>query len=170
MTTTTARAHEPTPDLSHPRRRIWTSVPSLATANEISGRSLIGHLGIEFLEVGDDYLIARMPVDDRTRQPLGLLHGGASVTLAETLASWAAIFTIDHHQASCVGMEINANHIRPVTSGWVTGVATPIALGRTTQVWQVRITDDDERLVCVSRCTMAVIPKPSQDGSSSNPT
>jgi 1,4-dihydroxy-2-naphthoyl-CoA hydrolase len=166
MTTTTARAHQPAPDQPRPGRRIWDSVPSLAAANEMSGRSLIGHLGIEFLEVGDDYLVARMPVDDRTRQPLGLLHGGASVTLAETLASWAAVFTIDHREASCVGMEINANHIRPVTAGWVTGVATPISLGRTTQVWQVRITDDDERLVCVSRCTIAVIPRSQQDRSS----
>jgi 1,4-dihydroxy-2-naphthoyl-CoA hydrolase len=162
--TTTATAHESARDLPQPRRRIWNDVPSLATANELSGLSLIGHLGIEFTEVGDDYLIARMPVDNRTRQPLGLLHGGASVTLAETLASWAAILTIDHARASCVGMEINANHLRPVPSGWVTGVASPIALGRTTQVWGIRITDDDDRLVCVSRCTMAVIPRPKQRG------
>jgi 1,4-dihydroxy-2-naphthoyl-CoA hydrolase len=165
---TTARAHEAAHDLPRPHRRIWNGVPSLATANELSSRSLIGHLGIEFVEVGDDYLIARMPVDSRTRQPLGLLHGGASVTLAETLASWAAILTIDPDQASCVGMEINANHVRPVTSGWVTGVARPIFLGRTTQIWETRITDDDERLVCVSRCTMAVVPRPARHGSSSS--
>ena len=156
--TTTAGAHEPTPGLPEPHRRIWNDVPSLADANELSGGSLIGHLGIEFIEVGHDHLIARMPVDHRTRQPLGLLHGGASVALAETLASWAAIFTIDHGKASCVGMEINANHIRSVTSGWVTGVARPIALGRTTQVWDIRITRDDGKLVCICRCTMAVIP------------
>ena len=157
--TTTARAHEPAPDLPRPHRRLWNGVPSLASANELSSRSLIGHLGIEFIEVGDDYLIARMPVDNRTRQPLGLLHGGASVTLAETLASWAASLTIDHDQTSCVGMEINANHIRPVTSGWVTGIASPIALGRTTQVWEIRITRADGELACISRCTMAVIPR-----------
>ncbi|HVH93384.1 MAG TPA: hotdog fold thioesterase [Nocardioidaceae bacterium] len=168
--TTTARTPEPAHDVLQSPRSIWNDVPSLATANELSGRSLIGHLGIEFIEVGDDYLIARMPVDNRTRQPLGLLHGGASVTLAETLASWAAILTIDHDQASCVGMEINANHIRPVASGWVSGVARPIALGRTTQVWEIRITDEDERLVCVSRCTMAVIPRPAQHGLSSRQT
>ena len=146
--------------IAPPAQQIWNEVPSLATANQLSGRSLIGHLGIEFVEVGEDYLVARMPVDDRTRQPVGILHGGASVALAETLASWAAIFTVDHEQASCVGMEINANHLRPVTAGWVTGVASPIALGRRTQVWEVRITDDDGSLVCVSRCTMAVIPTP----------
>jgi 1,4-dihydroxy-2-naphthoyl-CoA hydrolase len=129
----------------------------VASANELSARSLIGHLGIEFLGVGDDCLVARMPVDERTRQPLGLLHGGASVALAETLASWASTLTIAHRTASCVGMEINANHARPVTSGWVVGVASPIVLGRTTQVWQIRISDADERLVCVSRCTMRVI-------------
>jgi 1,4-dihydroxy-2-naphthoyl-CoA hydrolase len=157
--TTTAPGHDPAPDLVTPRRRIWKGTPCVATANDISARSLIGHLGIEFLEVGDDYLVARMPVDDRTRQPLGLLHGGASVVLAETLASWASTLTIDHREVRCVGLEINANHVRPVTSGWVTGVASPIALGRTTQVWQVRISDADERLVCVSRCTMAVVPK-----------
>jgi 1,4-dihydroxy-2-naphthoyl-CoA hydrolase len=168
--TTTARAHEPAHVLPRPHRRIWNDVPSLVTANELSLRSLIGHLGIEFLEAGDDYLIARMPVDNRTRQPLGLLHGGASVTLAETLASWAAIFTIDHDQATCVGMEINANHVRPVSSGWVTGVASPVSLGRTTQVWEIRITDDDERLVCVSRCTMAVIPRPGRHGLATSQT
>jgi 1,4-dihydroxy-2-naphthoyl-CoA hydrolase len=166
--TTTTQGHGPAPDLVAPRRSIWNGVPSVATANELSARCLIGHLGIEFLEVGDDHLVARMPVDDRTRQPLGLLHGGASVALAETLASWASSLTIDHRLASCVGMEINANHVRPVTSGWVTGVASPIALGRTTQVWQVRITDADERLVCISRCTMAVIPTGWDGGSSSS--
>ncbi len=140
--------------------RIWNDVPSLETVNELSARSLIGHLGIELVELGEDYLVARMPVDDRTRQPAGILHGGASVALAETLASCAATFTVDPDRASCVGMEINANHIRPVTSGWVTGVVSPISLGRRTQVWEVRITNDAGKLVCVSRCTMAVIPTP----------
>jgi 1,4-dihydroxy-2-naphthoyl-CoA hydrolase len=140
--------------------RVWNDAPSLATANTMSSESLIGHLGIEFIEVGEDYLVARMPVDDRTRQPVGVLHGGASVALAETLASWAATFTVDPSRGYCAGMEINANHLRPVTSGWVTGVARPLALGRRAQVWEIRITDDDGRLVCVSRCTMAIIPKP----------
>ena len=146
--------------LAQPLQQVWNSAPSLELANELSTQSLIGHLGIEFVEVGEDYLIARMPVDERTRQPIGLLHGGASVAMAETLASWAATFTVDHDHFNCVGLEINANHLRSVTSGWVTGVARPISLGRRTQVWEVRITDDDGRLVCVSRCTMAVVPKP----------
>ncbi len=156
--------------IAPPSTRIWNDAPSLETANELSARSLIGHLGIEFIEVGEDYLVARMPVDDRTRQPVGILHGGASVALAETLASCAATFTVDRDQANCVGMEINANHVRPVTSGWVTGIAGPIALGRRTQVWEVRITDDDGRLVCVSRCTMAVIPRPTPDAMSGSQT
>jgi uncharacterized protein (TIGR00369 family) len=144
----------PTATLPEP---VWEGEPSLAMANELSARCVIGHLGIEFVEVGDDFLVARMPVDERTRQPVGVLHGGASVTLAETLASWAATFTVDHERASCVGMEINANHVRSVTGGWVTGVARPVSLGRRTQVWEVRITDDGGELVCISRCTLAVV-------------
>ena len=126
--------------------RSWFGTPSLEAANRQSAESLIGYLGIEFTEVGEDYLVARMPVDDRTRQPFGVLHGGASVALAETLASWAATF------------EINANHLRPVTSGSVTGTAHAILVGKRTQVWEVAIRDDDAKLVCVSRCTLAVIP------------
>jgi uncharacterized protein (TIGR00369 family) len=136
---------------------IWHVEPSLEVANAFASGNLVGHLGIEFVDAGTDHLTARMPVDERTLQPMGVLHGGASVALAETLASFAATFTVDLEQASCVGMEINANHLRPVTSGWVTGVATPIALGRRTQVWEVRITDDTEALVCLSRCTMAIV-------------
>jgi uncharacterized protein (TIGR00369 family) len=135
---------------------IWHGVPDLHEANELSAGSAIGHLGIEFCEVGANYLVGRMPVDSRTRQPFGILHGGASVLLAESLVSCAATFVVAPGQAS-VGMEINANHLRPVTSGWVTGTARPISLGRRTQVWEVRIVDDDDKLVCISRCTMAVI-------------
>ncbi len=97
-----------------------------------------------------------MPVDARTRQPLGILHGGASVLLAETLVSFAATFAVGPGK-SCVGMEINANHLRPVSDGWVTGTTRPISLGRRTQVWETRITDDSGKLVCISRCTVAVI-------------
>ncbi|MFN8082855.1 MAG: hotdog fold thioesterase [Dermatophilaceae bacterium] len=140
---------------------LWHDEPSLEIANTLSSRSLIGQLGIEFTDVDEGSLTARMPVDQRTHQPTGVLHGGASVALAETLASWAATFTVDHREASCVGMEINANHLRAVTSGWVTGVARPLALGRRTQVWEVRITDEAGSLVCISRCTMAVLPRPS---------
>ena len=135
---------------------IWRGRPDLDHANEMSAGSAIGHLGIEFTEVGASYLVGRMPVDSRTRQPFGILHGGASVLLAESLVSCAATFVVAPGQAS-VGMEINANHLRPVTSGWVTGTARPISLGRRTQVWEVRIVDEDDRLVCISRCTMAVI-------------
>lgn len=136
---------------------IWHAEPSLELANERSTHSAIGHLGIEFTEVGADHLTARMPVDRRTLQPAGLLHGGASVVLAETLASCAATFVVDPERAYCVGMEINANHLRPVMAGTVTGTARPVALGRRSQVWEIRITDDDDKLVCISRCTMAVI-------------
>jgi uncharacterized protein (TIGR00369 family) len=142
-----------------PAQLIWKGEPSLAMVDELSARCVIGHLGIEFVEVGDAFLVARMPVDERTRQPVGVLHGGASVTLAETLASWAATFTVDHERVSCVGMEINANHVRSVTSGWVTGLARPVSLGRRTQVWEVRITDDGGELVCISRCTLAIVPR-----------
>ncbi len=138
---------------------IWRGRPDLDHANELSAGSAIGHLGIELTEVGASYLVGRMPVDSRTRQPFGILHGGASVLLAESLVSCAATFVVAPGQA-CVGMEINANHLRPVTSGWVTGTARPISLGRRTQVWEVRIVDDNDKLVCISRCTMAVIDAP----------
>jgi 1,4-dihydroxy-2-naphthoyl-CoA hydrolase len=114
------------------------------------------HLGIEITEVGPDFLLARMPVDARTKQPAGLLHGGASVLLAETLGSVAAYGTLPEGKA-CVGVEINANHLRGVREGWVYGRATPLHVGRTTQVWEIRISDEAGRLVCVSRITMAVI-------------
>src|SRR4051794_14394921 len=135
---------------------IWHGSPDLDQANELNAGCAIAQLGIELTELGLDRLVGRMPVDSRTRQPLGLLHGGASVFLAETLASWAASFVAAPGHA-CVGMEINANHVRPVSSGWVTGTARPISLGRRSQVWEVRIVDGDDRLVCISRCTMAVI-------------
>ena len=121
--------------------------------------TLMGTLGIELLEAGDDWLKGRMPVDGRTRQPFGVLHGGASVALAETLASWAGFAAVGEGQA-CVGMEINANHLRPVSEGWVYGVASPEALGRTSQVWSIRITNEAGKLVCISRMTLAVIPMP----------
>ena len=135
---------------------IWRGRPDLNQANKMSRGCAIGHLGIEFTELGADHLIGRMPVDSRTRQPFGILHGGASVLLAESLVSCAATFVAAPGKA-CVGMEINANHLRPVTSGWVTGTARPISLGRRSQVWEVRIVDGDDKLVCISRCTMAVI-------------
>ena len=123
---------------------------------------MIEHLGIEFLEVGDDYIKARMPVDHRTIQPFGLLHGGASVALAETLGSVAANLCVDREKKMCVGLEINANHIRPVTNGFVYGIARPIHIGASTQLWEIRIHNEQEKLVCVSRLTMAVLDKQAQ--------
>jgi 1,4-dihydroxy-2-naphthoyl-CoA hydrolase len=137
-------------------KAIWRGSPDLRRANELSAGSAIGHLGIEFTDVGPNYLVARMPVDARTRQPFGILHGGASVLLAESLVSCAATFVAAPGQTA-VGMEINANHLRSVSSGWVTGTARPILLGRRSQVWEVRIVDDQDKLVCISRCTMAVV-------------
>jgi 1,4-dihydroxy-2-naphthoyl-CoA hydrolase len=141
---------------------IWFGTPSLDDAMASSAGTAITTLGIEFTELTDDALLGRMPVDDRTRQPGGVLHGGASVLFAETLCSWAASLTVDPSKNYCVGMEINANHLRPVASGWVYGAATPISRGRTTQVWEIRITNEDGKLVCISRCTMAVLGEPSK--------
>jgi 1,4-dihydroxy-2-naphthoyl-CoA hydrolase len=123
--------------------------------------TLLASLGMEFTEVGENWLKGRMPVDGRTHQPFGLLHGGASVALAETLASWAGTCAAPAGKA-CVGQEINAHHVRPVTSGWVYGVATPEALGRTSQVWSVRITDERGKLVCIARMTGAIVDAPGQ--------
>lgn len=139
---------------------IWHSHFPLDEANRRGQNCANANLGIELIEAGDDYLKARMPVDQRTRQPAGVLHGGVSVVLAETLASWAAAFVVDPTQYHCVGQEINANHIRAVASGWVTGIARPIHLGRSSHVWDVRIHDDADRLICVSRVTMAVLSTP----------
>lgn len=116
------------------------------------------HIGIEFTELGPDYLCARMPVDARTQQPFGILHGGASCVLAETLGSVAAWMTIDPDQYRAVGLEINANHIRAVTEGFVTGKCSPLHVGRRTQVWQTEITEDATgKRVCISRMTVAII-------------
>lgn len=116
-------------------------------------------LGIEFTACGPDWLEARMPVDARTRQPAGLLHGGASVLLAETLGSVAGNLCLDQQRYACVGLEINANHLRGVRSGWVYGRVSPLHLGRSTQVWEIRIRDEADKLVCISRLTLAVIEK-----------
>ncbi len=118
---------------------------------------MVDHLGIEFTEVGDDFLNARMPVDRRTVQPEGLLHGGASAALAETIGSVAANLCVDHTKRVCVGLEINANHIRSVRSGYVHGHCRPLHLGQSTQVWEIEIRDEQQKLVCVSRLTMAVV-------------
>ncbi len=121
--------------------------------------TLSGHLEIKFTEVGDNFLKASMPVDHRTKQPYGLLHGGASVALAETLGSIASALVIDRKQFICVGMEINANHVRGVRTGTVTGTCTPLHLGATTHVWDIRIHDENKKLICVSRLTVAILKK-----------
>jgi len=122
------------------------------------GKNTMGeHLGMLFTEVGVDYLKATMPVDHRTKQPYGLLHGGASVALAETLGSVGAALVVDHEKMICVGQEINANHLRSVRSGLVTGVAKPIHIGASSQVWEIKIYDEREKLVCISRLTVAVL-------------
>ncbi len=121
--------------------------------------TLGGHLGIEFIEIGENYIKARMPVDERTRQPFGLLHGGASAALAETLGSVASSLIIDLAHFNCVGLEINANHIRGVREGTVFGTVLPLHIGKTTHVWDIRIVDEQEKLVCISRLTVAILKK-----------
>lgn len=143
----------PSPDTS-PFRRAST----LDDLNALSRGTAMEPLGILFTEIGADYLRATMPVDARTRQPYGLLHGGASVLLAETLGSTAGMLCIGD-DAICVGIEINANHLRGVREGMVTGTARPLHVGRSTQVWEIRIEDDDGVLACVSRLTLAVVPR-----------
>lgn len=138
--------------------RISMRAVSPAALNEGSRGTLVEHLGIEILEVGSDLIRGRMPVDSRTHQPFGLLHGGASVALAETLGSMGASLYIDPEHAMAVGLEINANHLRAVTSGWVTGTARPIHIGRSTQVWDIRVEDERGRQTCISRLTMAIVP------------
>ena len=141
------------------KTRIWQVDDPVAEARRISRGNMAGYLRIEFLEAGDYWMRAKMPVDERTRQPAGVLHGGASVVLAETLASTAAHFSLNPSSQYCVGLEINANHIRPVREGYVLGCATSMHLGRSTQVWEIRITDESEEVICVSRCTMIILSK-----------
>jgi 1,4-dihydroxy-2-naphthoyl-CoA hydrolase len=121
--------------------------------------TMIDYIGIEITEVGEDFLKGTMPVDHRTVQPMRILHGGASVTLAETLGSLAATMVIDNEKKFCVGLDINANHIRAVKNGSVTGVAKTVHIGSSTQIWSIEITDEESRLVCISRLTMAVLDK-----------
>ncbi len=136
--------------------RIWKQPVSVAQLTAIHVNTAVAQLGIEFLEVGDDFIRARVPVDARTRQPYGLLHGGVSVVLAETLGSCGAAYACpEGHRA--VGLDINANHLRGATQGWVTGTARPVHVGRTTQVWQIDMQNDAGEMTCVSRITMAVL-------------
>ena len=124
------------------------------------GKNTLGEqLGMEFTEIGEDYIKGTMPVDHRTKQPYGLLHGGASVALAETLGSIGAALVVDQSKFNCVGLEINANHLRSVRDGFVTAIARPVHIGASTHVWDISITDQRDKLVCISRLTVAVIKK-----------
>lgn len=143
---------------------LWVGDVAGVDLDAMARSTLIESLGIEIVELRDDALVGRMPVDHRTVQPAGVLHGGASVALAETLASWAGYLAVDRERFHVVGQEINANHIRPVFAGWVTGTATPAAIGRRSQVWEIRIVDDAGKLACISRCTLAVIEQRSTYG------
>jgi 1,4-dihydroxy-2-naphthoyl-CoA hydrolase len=135
---------------------IWKQPLSVESLASLHVGTTVAHLGIEFLEVGDDFIRARVPVDGRTLQPAGILHGGVSVVLAETLGSCGAAFSAPRgHRA--VGLDVNANHLRSVTSGWVTGIAKPVHIGRSTHVWQIDLADDQGRPTCVSRLTMAIL-------------
>jgi 1,4-dihydroxy-2-naphthoyl-CoA hydrolase len=138
---------------------IWHVQATVEDLNARSTGTLVGHLGIEYLEIGDDYIKARMPVDHRTLQPAGILHGGASVVLAETLGSVAAFLCEDPEKKHCVGLEVNANHVRSVRSGYVYGIARPYHIGGSTQLWDIQITNEEHKLVCVARLTMAVLSK-----------
>ena len=132
---------------------------TLEALNKMSANTMVSHLGIEFTSMGNDFIEAKMPVDERTQQPLGLLHGGASVTLAETLGSVAATCCIDRDTQYCVGLDINANHVKSTKSGYVFGTTKPIHIGKRTHVWEIRIVNEQKELICISRITMAVIDK-----------
>jgi 1,4-dihydroxy-2-naphthoyl-CoA hydrolase len=136
---------------------IWRNETTLEKLQERSRNTLAEHLGIRVTEIGPDYLRATMPVNSHTRQPMGILHGGASVALAETVGSLAANLCVDVEKYVCVGQEINANHLRPAASGLVTATARSFHIGGRSQVWGIEIRDEHEKLVCVSRLTMAVV-------------
>lgn len=136
---------------------IWKNKPTIEAIESICKQTMVEHLGIKITDVGDDSLSATMPVDHRTIQPARLLHGGASVALAESLGSIASFLCVDITKQNVVGLEINANHIRAVKSGFVEGKATPIHLGRSTHIWEIRIIDESDRLVCISRLTVAIL-------------
>jgi 1,4-dihydroxy-2-naphthoyl-CoA hydrolase len=138
---------------------LWKQTPTVEQLNAMRANTMIETLDIRLTEIGDDFLRGTMPVDARTHQPYGLLHGGASVALAETLGSMAAMLCTNPQIEVTVGLDINANHLRAVTHGLVTGTARPFHVGRSTQVWEIRIEDAAGKLVCISRLTMAVVPK-----------
>src|SRR3990167_7809149 len=137
--------------------KIWQSEINLTAIIDRANDSMSNYLGIEFLEIGDDYLTARMPVDHRTKHPLGIMHGGASFVLAETVGSTAAQFCVDNKKYYCVGLDINTNHVRSIREGNVIAMAKPFHLGRSTQVWSIEISNEKHQLISVNRLTMAVL-------------
>jgi 1,4-dihydroxy-2-naphthoyl-CoA hydrolase len=136
---------------------IWKSPRTVEDLNSTRAGTMLEHVGIQFTEIGDDFVRGTMPVDGRTRQPYGLLHGGASVALGETLGSTGATLCVDTKEYQCVGQEINANHVRAVRTGLVTGTARPVHVGRHSHVWSIEIVNEAGRLVCISRLTVAII-------------
>ncbi|TAL34477.1 MAG: hotdog fold thioesterase [Spirochaetes bacterium] len=138
---------------------IWKSRDSIDDLTDKSKNTLVENIGIEYIEIGEDFIKAKMPVDNRTRQPYGILHGGASLAFAETLGSVAARLSIDNSKKRCVGLEINANHVRSVSEGFVYGIAKPLNLGNSIHVWEITITNDEGKLVCVSRMTLSILDK-----------
>ncbi len=136
---------------------IWKYLPDLAVLNQTRQQTAVGHMGIQFSAIGDDWLEATMPVDHRTKQPAGILHGGATALLAETIGSVASVLIIDWPQQQAVGIELNISHLRSVSEGQVTGRAQPIRIGRRTHVWDIRMRDDQDRLIAVARLTMAIL-------------
>lgn len=138
---------------------VQKNISTLEEAKQWCENTMMGHLGIEITAVGEGYVCGRMPVDHRTLQPMGLLHGGASVALAESLASLGAALQVDLTKKACIGLEINANHIRSVREGWVYARAEAVHAGRSTQIWETKITTEAGDLVCISRMTVAIIDK-----------
>jgi uncharacterized protein (TIGR00369 family) len=137
--------------------QIWQVKPELEIINLRGRNTMSEHLGIEFIRYGDDFITARMPISERNRQPIGIMHGGASCVLAETVGSTAAQFCVDMSVSYCVGLDINTNHIRAIREGWVIATAKPFHLGKTTQVWSIEIHDEAEHLISITRLTMAVL-------------
>lgn len=137
--------------------KIWQSDISLNNVTERNKNTMCEYLGIEFIELGDDFLVARMPVNERTKQPIGIMHGGASCVLAETVGSTAANYCVDFSHSYCVGLDINTNHIRSMRNGFVIATAKPFHLGKSTQVWGIEIENEQGQLVSVNRLTMAVL-------------
>jgi 1,4-dihydroxy-2-naphthoyl-CoA hydrolase len=138
---------------------IWYKQVTLIELQAMHVNSMQEYIGIEFMEIGEDFIRARMPVDHRTKQPLGLLHGGASVVLAESLGSIATMLTLNPDEKICVGLEINANHIRTMKDGFVYGITKPLHIGKSTQVWEIKMYNEKDQLTCVSRITNAILDK-----------